>query len=146
MEKANILCETFCGTHDFISFRGSFRGNERGKQQNTVCTLESIDISKISSDRNTLPSCETYCISFTGDRFLYKMVRFLVGAIVDYGAGRKGITVDLISKYLCEPANAGGNSHATSDKITTCAPSAGLVLHKVEYPTDCNFKWVRDRL
>jgi tRNA pseudouridine(38-40) synthase len=144
MEKANDLCEIFCGTHDFKSFRGSFRGNERGRQQDTVCTIESISISKVFDDRNTLPSCETYCISFTGNRFLYKMVRFLVGTIIDFGTGRKGITIDQISQTLC--ATIRENTETTSNRITTCAPSTGLVLHKVEYPPDWNFKWVRERV
>ena len=73
--RAKECASTLCGRHDFAAFRGAFRGNERGKvQDNTICNLQSIkiEIEKDDEFSQSMPSFNTYKITITGDRFLYK--------------------------------------------------------------------------
>ena len=65
------------------------------------------------------------------------MVRFLVGTIVDFGAGGKGVTLESVSQIL-----DGKEKYPFENPITTCAPAKGLVLQKVEYPKECLFQWI----
>ena len=64
------------GEQDFIAFRGAFRGNERGKVQNTICCISDLIICDEGTEVVPFPLCKTYYIEISGDRFLYKMVRF----------------------------------------------------------------------
>lgn len=66
--------EYFLGTHDFLSFMASGSGIE-----NTTRTIYSFDIDKKDD-----------IISFVlrGDGFLYKMVRIIVGTLIDVGRGK----------------------------------------------------------
>lgn len=59
----------------------------------------------------------------TGDRFFHKMVRSIVGALMDVGRGRLG--VENFRKLLHEPEKHGAVS---------IAPPHGLTLMRVDYP------------
>jgi len=128
-ECANILC----GKHDFVAFKGAFRGNERGKIQNTVCNVQSITVEHDNGNKleSSLPSCNTYKVTVTGDRFLYKMVRFLVGTIVQYGTDDERSLEEI--------------NHLFNDDLTPnprlCAPSNGLVLDHVDFGNKWIFNW-----
>ena len=61
-------------------------------------------------------------ITFSGNGFLYKMVRLLVGGAVRVSEGRG--TLSWIRELLEQP---GGR------KCQHCAPAGGLYLEKVEY-------------
>lgn len=83
------VCSMFRGTHNFEAFRGAPRGKgDRRKQmrQNTLCTLFDVSLD-IETSLSPIPDLTTYRFSVTGDRFLYKMVRFLVGSLVAVGLG-----------------------------------------------------------
>lgn len=82
------------------------------KSENGVCTVKSIRV-KARADQLVL--------TITGDRFLYKMVRRIVGALVAY-AGRK-ITQQDIKAALA------GKRH----KPFVTAPAQGLILEQVIY-------------
>src|SRR5207244_12652397 len=68
----------FVGTHDFASFAAN-----RGKPEpSTIRTINSVRV------RQKGP-CVT--IEFDGEGFLYKMVRLMVGALVNCGLGKMRI-------------------------------------------------------
>ncbi len=73
-----------------------------------------------NSDRVPIPKDEVL-IAVEGDRFLYKMVRRIVGALVAYGTGR-------LTQKDIRAALAGKTS-----KPFQTAPACGLLLDSVDY-------------
>jgi tRNA pseudouridine38-40 synthase len=99
----------FSGRHNFAGFAAN-----RGKQEtNTIRTINSVRIRHAGS-------CIT--IDFTGDGFLYKMVRLMVGASVRCATGKADID-DLVARL---------KSGRTSDP-RLAAPASGLFLVRVRY-------------
>lgn len=70
-----------CGKHDFAAFCTA-----AGKKRSTVRTLREIRI---------LRQGEELRLFFTGDGFLYNMVRILAGTLLEVGAGRPGSLEDM---------------------------------------------------
>ena len=101
----------FEGRHDFRAFAAA-RGNETG-ETDYHRTLSETELREIPGG---------YLLAFTGDDFLYKMVRLLTGGAVQCAQGR--IRLDELSDLLEEPG---------SRKSPLCAPSDGLTLHEVRY-------------
>lgn len=98
--KMEREAQKLIGTHDFTAF-----ANE--PEKNPICTLTSIQF-------------EGTRFSIQGNRFLYKMVRNLVGTLVYIGCGK----LDLIEPILASRDRKNGG-------IT--APAHGLYLHQVFY-------------
>ncbi|MFW5894166.1 MAG: tRNA pseudouridine(38-40) synthase TruA [Verrucomicrobiota bacterium] len=101
------------GTHDFASFGV----NPKREVDSTVCTLHRVDI---------LENDPYVHMVIVGDRFLYKMVRSIVGFLVDVG-------VDIA-------APRGGAEHSRAvlrarnrSVAAETAPPTGLFLAKVFY-------------
>lgn len=97
-----------CGIHDYRAFCSL-----RRFKKSTVRTVEEI---RVEQDGSLIE------ISFTGDGFLYHMVRILTGTLVEVGLGLRRseeMTVILESQ---ERANAG-----------RLMPPEGLTLQRVEY-------------
>jgi hypothetical protein len=101
-----------------------------------------------------------YIIVLRGDRFLYKMCRFIVGIIVAAGYGKvslRSIHSALQtgsweeSSGLVVDSSTGNNDihnenfqNLPSSNLKPkfeCAPSHGLVLYNVEYPENLSPKW-----
>lgn len=102
MERAS---QDLLGTHDFSAF-----ANE--KEENPFCTLE----------------CVTFDGTFfriRGNRFLYKMVRNLVGTLIYIGCGK--LPADAIPSILA-------SKKRRSAGVT--APAHGLCLHQVFYSVE----------
>ena len=102
--------EIFIGTHDFTAFSANRRS---GKKEDALKTVNSIKISKRGREIK---------ISVEGDGFLYKMVRMIVGGLVDVGLGR-------LSR---------GDLKAALDSrkrgtLIQAAPASGLTLERVFY-------------
>ncbi|MGB9742159.1 MAG: tRNA pseudouridine(38-40) synthase TruA [candidate division WOR-3 bacterium] len=95
----------FVGTRDFSRFCFVRSGNG-------VCTVKSITVRSRQDE---------LLITVRGDRFLYKLVRRMVGALVAYAAGR--ITSRDIRAALA------GRKH----KPFITAPAHGLILERVGY-------------
>ncbi len=95
----------FEGTRDFQPFCLT-------ADKNGVCTVRKVRLQAAGDE---------LLFSVEGDRFLYKMVRRIVGALVAVGAGR----------LSCEDITAAleGRPH----KPFQTAPASGLVLDSVEY-------------
>jgi len=99
----------FVGTHDFAGFAAN-----RGKpEKNTIRTIHSVRV------RQQGP-CVT--IEFDGDGFLYKMVRLIVGSIVQCALGKMRIE-DVVARL--DSGQAGSSRFA--------APAEGLYLVRVRY-------------
>ncbi|CAB9500170.1 pseudouridine synthase A [Seminavis robusta] len=143
LELAQQACRQFQRTHNFASFQGAPRGKtdkEKRQTASPICTLHSISVQPQDTTTTIpFPSAPTITVTVTGDRFLYKMVRFLVGAIVDIGLHKK--TLQDLEKALEE------HDCTSNNEFTTCAPAHGLVLQSVHYnssnqhPDDDCFDW-----
>jgi tRNA pseudouridine38-40 synthase len=102
------------GEHDFEAFRGA-----QDTREDTVRKLVRIEVRTRSSDPRLLE------IVVTGNRFMYRMVRIIAGALVDVGRGR--IDADA-------PRLALERRERTLLGIT--APPDGLYLDRVELDDD----------
>ena len=105
VNKIQKGCQILEGTHDFSAFQGAPRGSsdkQRRQQQQEnesndafKCTLSSVQIEQVKPNIvsesyfiGLEPPIQQYQIKITGNRFLYKMVRFLVGSLVAVGNGK----------------------------------------------------------
>lgn len=106
MRRTARLC---LGTHDFKAFHAS-----GGTQENTIATIKRVRINTASTG--------AISIMVEGDRFLYKMVRALVGTLVEIGRGKR------------VPSDMNGIL-ATGDRsrVGETAPAHGLFLRKIIY-------------
>lgn len=96
------------GKHDFKSFT-----DLKKTKKSTVRTIESIDIEERGDDIS---------ITFTGDSFLYHMVRILTGTLCEVGEGK------------LSPDDIPGIIEAEDrQKAGPLAPAEGLMLMKVYY-------------
>lgn len=104
------------GTHDFRAFAAN-RGNETA-ETNYERTITTASLE---------PTAQGYLITFTGNGFLYKMVRLLTGAAVQAAQGR--LALDDFTRLLDQPASL------PFGKSPFCAPPDGLTLVRVDYPS-----------
>ncbi|CEM13795.1 unnamed protein product [Vitrella brassicaformis CCMP3155] len=127
--------EALTGTHDFSAFRSAYSGVERDRVVDPVCTVSQIAIVPDPSGHHSDPPNSVQFV-FHGNRFLYKMIRRLVGALVEVGMHR--CTVDEV-RHALENAvwkrqvARGDGRVATSANPPVCAPPHGLVLEQVFY-------------
>lgn len=110
----NESAEIFKGEHDFTTYSKNNRAIE-----NYVCNILECNWTLINEYRATL--------KIRANRFVYGMVRALVGVMLDYG--RKKKSLDEIISAL----NSKDRSYASP-----LAPSQGLILEKVTYPEILN--------
>jgi tRNA pseudouridine38-40 synthase len=107
--------QAFIGTHDFTSF-----ANTRStlSKMGNVRTIYRLDILKREKG---------LCLAFEGNGFLYKMVRNIVGTLLDVCSGK--IPLSDIEKIF-----------AARDRRAAriAAPAQGLFLVRVEYPDHFN--------
>ena len=113
LERAALAAAAplFAGRHDFASFAA----NRGAPVDDTTRTIRSVRV------RN---SGALLSIEFEADGFLYKMVRLMVGALVDLGLSKA--SPDEIHSRLHHPRPR--FSHARH-----VAPAAGLFLVRVRY-------------
>jgi tRNA pseudouridine38-40 synthase len=103
--------EAFVGRHDFASFAAN-----RGKPgEDTIRTIDSIRLARAG---------KCVALEFSGDGFLYKMVRLMVGALIRRGRGQT--PHGEIERRLQTPA-------ATLPTARLVAPAGGLFLVRVRY-------------
>ncbi|MFP4163122.1 MAG: tRNA pseudouridine(38-40) synthase TruA [Chitinispirillaceae bacterium] len=106
-DKVGRELENVIGTHDFTAFCSSGSGSS-----SAVCTVSDA---RLASGRGLC------MFTIEADRFVYKMVRSLVGTLVDIGRGR--LKDDLESILASKDRSRAGGT----------APAAGLVLEWVSY-------------
>jgi tRNA pseudouridine38-40 synthase len=113
------LAQTLVGKHDFCAFRGA-----ADTRTDTVRQIFRIDVRPAhNDDRITL-------IDVEGDKFLYNMVRIIVGTLIDIGRERR--SRDALVRAL--------ESHARTDLGIT-APPDGLCLERVVIDLDKLDAW-----
>jgi tRNA pseudouridine38-40 synthase len=105
----------FVGRHDFHAF-AAYRGNE----------TPDIDWHRSIHAADLITLADGYRIAYSGDGFLYKMVRLLTGGAVHVAQGR--MRMDDFAALLDQPAGL------PFGKSPLCAPADGLFLEKVLYP------------
>ena len=108
----------FIGAHDFAGFAAN-RGKSPGRRDSFRGQSETIRTIRSARARRKGPLIE---IEFEADGFLYKMVRLMVGAIVDVARGKN--EPEEISKRLRSPRHV-------SARFAT--PATGLFLVRVRY-------------
>jgi tRNA pseudouridine38-40 synthase len=101
----------FAGMHDFRSF-----SDDDPDDKSTAVLIEDVTIGE---------SGDLVLIRVAGSHFLWKMVRRMVGVLVEIGRG--GMPVKEVERFLHEPS-------ATPAKLT--APASGLFLERVYYEGD----------
>jgi tRNA pseudouridine38-40 synthase len=101
----------FAGMHDFRSFSA-----DDPEDKSTAVLIERVTIAEDG---------DLVLVRVCGSHFLWKMVRRMVGVIVEVGRG--GLPVSHVDRFLREPS-------ATPAKLT--APSSGLFLEHVFYEGD----------
>lgn len=108
MKKMQTACEKLMGTHDFIGFSAL-----KKSKKSTVRTLKELSIQQ---EGNMLH------FTFVGDGFLYKMVRIIMGTLLDIGSGKLPLeTIDeLFEKKVRKAAGE-------------TVPAQGLFLDEVYY-------------
>lgn len=110
LKEAALL---FVGTHDFTSFANE--AHEGCAAKDPIRTIHKIEI---------IPEKGGLCLSFTADGFLYKMVRNIVGVILEVASGKRRIEeIPII--------------FAARDRKQSGAAAAphGLFLMHVDYPS-----------
>lgn len=105
MKKAS---KYLIGKHDFRSFC-----KEEKEKENCIRTIKSINIEK---DNNIVK------ITITGDGFLRKMVRNIVGVLIEIGTLKKDVM------YMKQLVSSNGEIHNMKS-----SPACGLYLDKVKY-------------
>ena len=110
VERMRKAAGYLCGEHDFLAFSSL---NPRRFKKSTVRRLDEI---RIEQKEAVIRIC------FTGDGFLYHMVRILTGTLVEVGLGlRSPEEMDLLLK---------SGSRADAGRLM---PPEGLTLLSVEY-------------
>ncbi|MBI5346301.1 MAG: tRNA pseudouridine(38-40) synthase TruA [Chlamydiae bacterium] len=111
MELLKTAAKFFIGTHDFTSFAN--KSDEGAAKRNPIKTIKRIDI---------IETIDGIRLEFEGDGFLYKMIRNIVGTILDIAS--KKIALENLNKILL----------AKDRKLAgKTAPALGLFLVKVIY-------------
>ncbi len=108
-DKMLACAKLLLGTHDFKAFTNQ----KKGPHKDTVRTLFSIEIH---------PTDYGFFIDITGDHFLYKMVRNIVGTLCYIGAGK--IPEGSLDKILTSKIRS---------QAGVTAPASGLFLRKIDY-------------
>ena len=107
MDKMRQAAELFVGEHDF----SAFCANKKMKKS-TVRRIDRIQIQRVGPELR---------FDFTGNGFLYNMVRIMVGTLVEVGRGARS--------EGSVPALFG----AKREDAGFLAPAAGLCLMEVDY-------------
>jgi len=102
-------CQIFVGKHDFATF-----ANVNGGAKTSIRTIHRISV---------VPQEGGIRIEFEGDGFLYKMVRNLVGTLLEVASGKKTFP-ELQNLLLAKDRRLAGMA----------APAKGLFLVRVFYP------------
>jgi tRNA pseudouridine38-40 synthase len=114
-QEANSLL----GEHDFKAFRGA-----SDPRVNTMRTLQRAQLTSDEREPRLL------AIEIAGNRFLFHMVRIIVGTLIDVGRGR--LEPGAISRAL---------SSGNREDLGVTAPAEGLYLERVDLPDELDQHW-----
>ena len=118
VEAMRQAAEHLVGTHDFKAFTS----NKRSKKS-TVRTIESIKIERVTSTSLSVKEVtDEIRFTYSGNGFLYHMVRILTGTLLEVG------------KHKRKPEEIAGILEAGSrENAGELAPAKGLTLMEVRY-------------
>lgn len=102
--------QPFIGTHDFATF-----ANVGGSVKTTVRTIDHIQVVEQEGGIR---------LEFRGDGFLYKMVRNIVGTLLELSTNRRPLS-QISELFAAKDRRAAGRA----------APPRGLFLIKIHYPS-----------
>lgn len=108
LAKMEAACEKLVGTHDFLGFSAL-----KKSKKSTERTIDEITITQEGSMLH---------FTFVGNGFLYKMVRILMGTLIEIGAGR--LPLEVIDQVLANKIRS---------EAGETAPAQGLFLDEVYY-------------
>lgn len=108
LERMRAGAKWLCGTHDYASFCAN-----KNIKKSTVRTIQSIDIERAGGEVR---------FTYTGDGFLYKMVRILTGTLVEVGQGMRR-PEQMVTVLASEDR----------EKAGPALPAQGLILWEVYY-------------
>lgn len=150
-ERVAALAACLRGAHDFTAFANTPRGPERRRAIDPICTLDEVTLARrrpqqagtgwrsdgdddgATDDAYAAGLGDAWTLTVRGDRFLYKMVRNLAGALIRVGCGE--LSTDEVRGALEAGAFA-----ARPASMPLTAPAHGLVLRSVDYaPADDPF-------
>jgi tRNA pseudouridine38-40 synthase len=118
LARMEQCAQTFVGKHDFHNF------TERpGEQGSTLVMVEDLRLRPIE---------DLILVRFAASHFLWKMVRRVVGVLVQVGIGT--LTVEAVTQFLKKPPAEVGQ---------WTAPAAGLFLEQVLYPGESRSDEIR---
>lgn len=100
--------EALCGTHDYTSFCAN-----RHMKKSAVRTVERIDVARVGDEVQ---------LAFSGDGFLYHMVRILTGTLLEVGLGERS-AAEMTDILAAKDRTAAGKT----------APAQGLILWETRY-------------
>ncbi len=108
VERMRAAARLFVGFHDFASFGDEKPGEKSTQVELTRCAIRETD--------------DRIFIEISGSHFLWKMVRRMVGLLVEVGRGamKPDVVGFFLENYSREPA-----------KLT--APPSGLFLERIDY-------------
>lgn len=109
IEKLEQALQCFVGTHDFTCF-------SRGSHAESICTIKTIKLEYIRQLR-------IYRITFVGKRFLYNMIRRMVGAALKISSSDEYTKNDILHAL----------EYQELLKQLPNAPACGLLLRKIFY-------------
>jgi tRNA pseudouridine38-40 synthase len=108
----NTAAEVFVGKHNFTTF-----SKHNPDTSNYVCSVEQASWHEMERG--------VWQFTIAADRFVYRMVRAVVGATLDVASHKRSI-LDISAALAAE-------NRALSSPL---APSQGLILWRVSYPND----------
>lgn len=118
VEAMRRAAEYLLGTHDFKAFTS----NKRGKKS-TVRTVSEIQIEKITSLSMKRQGIEDeICLTYSGNGFLYHMVRIMTGTLLEVGTHKRK------PEEMPEILSSGSR-----EKAGELVPAKGLTLMEVRY-------------
>jgi tRNA pseudouridine38-40 synthase len=109
-QKMNDAARCFVGTHNFLGFQSSSRGNNK---LDPIRSIHNLEITKTNNQ---------FCVTITANGFLYKMVRNIVSAIILVG-NDEWSSYDIQNLLL----------HPSRENDLKPAPAQGLFLWNAHY-------------
>lgn len=116
-QRLRAAADRFVGTHDFSAFTNSLERKRRVVSVNPVRTIQAVRVSREGDAKEGI-----FCIEFTLSGALYKMVRNVVGTILDVACYQRDVeSID----HLFESKDR--------KLVPKSAPAHGLCLEQVLY-------------
>jgi tRNA pseudouridine38-40 synthase len=124
VERLRAAAARFAGRHDFRHFADVEKRAVRGEGTERASTLVEVESVEVAEDGALV------LVRVVASHFLWKMVRRMVGALAQVGAGQ--LTLDQLSRLLeSAPLTA-----ADPRPAEWTAPPSGLFLERVRYAGD----------